>query len=116
MEINYNSLILGRIPSSGGGICRTYEESIINYVYCLDDKLNKSNQVYLSKYRGIYFGNKEREEDKEMVLLGAYPYGEHEKYFLVELIEKDILHAHLLDERMNIERLINSQEDMALKI
>ena len=114
MEMDYNSLILGRIPCVGNGICKTYQESIIRYFYDYD--LKAGEPVYLSATNGIYFGERASEEDKDMEVLRIYAYGESARHFLVEFIDKDILRAHLQDERDIIERLIESgQNTLTLK-
>ena len=109
-----NSLIMGRIPCGGGGFCKTYEESIFYDKYEIREAIN--NKAYLSKSGQPYFGERKSMEDRELIIIRIYPYGDSGRYFLLELIDKDILHAHLEDEREIIERLIDSgQNTLTLK-
>ena len=121
-----NSLIFGKISTSGGGITKTYEES--RFVFIQD----KSHQAYCLKNNCEFYLNvktneitpDKNEEDtyKEMVILSILPYGGASQHgglyydFIVEVIEKDILRAHLYDERMIMEELLkNSQNALTLK-
>ena len=121
-----NSLILGKIPTSGGGITKTYEESRFVFIrkdsheeYCLKNNY----EFYLNtKTNEITPDTNEVDTYKEMVILSILPYGGVSQHgglyhdFIVEVIEKDILRAHLYDERMIMEELLkNSQNALTLK-
>ena len=110
-----NNFILGRIPSNGGGICKTYEESMLEFVISDEYKtclMNNKTFFYNIEYEYIYINEeneKKNPDDKELVVLSILPYGGASQYgglyfeYIVELIDKDILKAHLLDERMLLE-------------
>lgn len=131
-----NSLILGRIPTNGGGICKTYPESIIRYIdednkhmitfplhnnSVMREKLfieKNSNEVVVESC--IDEDGKESNNYKEAEILSIYPmpytseYGTHYRYF-IEVIEKDILMKHLMDERMILEDIRNNS-NMSLSL
>ena len=131
-----NSLILGRIPSNGGGICKTYEESIIRKIDYEKDHIVKFSICNGSVMREKLYINtetkdivlesdiEENNEDlngyKEAEILSIYPmpfsanYGTHYEY-IIEVIDKESLHKHLLDERMLLEDLRTNSLSLALK-
>ena len=119
-----NSLTLGRIPGSGSGFRKTYEESIFMYVDndIVNSFLRDKEKVYYVpnlktiqpesyfKYHSVFM-----DDYREYVVLAIsqfnlsqfnYYSSNHETlepYFVVEVIDKEILHRHLVEERMILE-------------
>ena len=102
-----NNIILGSIPGSGGGLRKTYEESILfyNVSYFLIEKVldscSKRQKLYLSN-KGVLFSEEYKHNHdnyREVEIIGFYPYllG-NSTQFAVEVIDKQILHEHLLEE------------------
>ena len=116
-----NDLLNFSIPSHGGGIGKTYEESII--IFLKNDRLwyamkNKSNYVFFEdteyniidiigfdetlelktgifvKYENVISNDRYR----KLELLNIMPINEN--YVLVELIDPEILKTHLNQERI----------------
>lgn len=115
--VDSNNIILGRINSGSGGLNKTYEESRIIMV---DSKYasrifstDTPDKLYLSKSDGSVFigSDYSKEEYTELEIISVLPYGGTSQYggmyfsFLIEVIDKNILHTHLMDERNQIERL-----------
>lgn len=115
--VDSNNIILGRINNGSGGLNKTYEESRIIMV---DSKYasrifstDNPDKLYLSKSDGSVFigSDYSKEEYTELEIISVLPYGGTSQYggmyfsFLVEVIDKNILHTHLMDERNQIERL-----------
>ncbi|MBR4178725.1 MAG: hypothetical protein IKR57_05220 [Bacilli bacterium] len=131
-----NNLILGRIPTNGGGICKTYPESIIRYIdndnshmikFPLHNNAVMREKLYIDKNSNeIVIESSLNEEDKnasdyrEAEILSVYPlmftsqYGTHYEYF-IEVIEKEVLLNHLRDERMLMEDIRNGALSLTLK-
>ena len=135
-----NSLLLGRIPGSGTGIRKSYEESFfvedrsndsLCYVKTEDKRDRYGGLITKGKYEysgdKFYFNKRtdklikssniedesiyDKEDYKELVILSIYPYTVGTSlYYLYEVIEKDILHKHLLDEKMLLEDIRQSLE------
>ena len=129
-----NNPILGKIPTKGGGLCKTYQESkilLIDY----DDKYmvlnalrndDKREKLYLDKETDsvVLESKRDLEENniskryKEVELLGILPYGGTSQYgshyfnFIIEVIEKDVLLAHLREERA----LLEEQKENSLRL
>ena len=131
-----NNLILGRIPTNGGGICKTYPESIIRYIdndnshmikFPLHNNAIMREKLYIDKNSNeIVIESSLNDEEKntsdyrEAEILSIYPlmftsqYGTHYEYF-IEVIEKEVLLNHLRDERMLMEDIRNSALSLKLK-
>ena len=131
-----NNLILGRIPTNGGGICKTYPESIIRYIdndnshmikFPLHNNAVMREKLYIDKNSNeIVIESSLNEEDKnasdyrEAEILSVYPlmftsqYGTNYQYF-IEVIEKEVLLNHLRDERMLMEDIRNGALSLTLK-
>ena len=129
-----NNYILGRIPGSGSGIRKTYEESFfIELSYTEEDKIIESNlnlrkKLYLNKETNEIVLGKDSDEYIELEVLAILPYtctSNSKVFYLMEVIDKRILHRHLVEERSMMERLIASnmerntetkQEELVLDI
>ena len=64
-----NNFILGRIPSNAGGICRTYEESMFEFVISDAYKtylMKNKTFFYNIEYENIYI-NEENEKRIQMI-------------------------------------------------
>ena len=131
-----NNLILGRIPTNGGGICKTYPESIIRYIdndnshmikFPLHNNAVMREKLYIDKNSNeIVIESSLNEEDKnasdyrEAEILSVYPlmftsqYGTHYEYF-IEVIEKEVLLNHLRDERILMEDIRTGALSLTLK-
>lgn len=131
-----NNLILGRIPTNGGGICKTYPESIIRYIdndnshmikFPLHNNAIMREKLYIDKNSNeIVIESSLNDEEKntsdyrEAEILSIYPlmftsqYGTHYEYF-IEVIEKEVLLNHLRDERMLMEDIRNGALSLTLK-
>ena len=122
-----NNIILGSIPGNCGGIHKTYEESIIiglshlNYrdLYkTFNYNINDPFRLYLYKKEGTFMAlrkslvnNAEDKEDYiEYEIINLYILQPEQS--IVEVIDKRILHKHLLDERLNIDRISNKVEEL----
>ena len=130
-----NSFIYGKIPTSSGGISKTYPESIIRLISENEERHNhiisyslsnhKSREkLYLEKStNNIVLESKRNDNDsyKELVVLSVFPYGGISSHgyeyfsYLIEVIEKDTLYRHLKDERMIIERELQNEQKLRLK-
>ena len=104
-----NEMLMGSIPGSGGGLRKTYEESLIfidvsyrKLAYTLRED-HKKQKLYLdddnrlvleseidSNYNGKY---------REAEIIGFYCYGVNSSNYCIEVIEKRILHEHLEQDR-----------------
>ena len=115
-----NNLILGRIPGGCGGIHKTYEESFIRIVEgkiidCLRNGLNFKFYIDSSSNNElVILANLEKKssaslKEAEIINIFASPISNSynreriDNEYYVEYIEKDILHRHLIDERMQVE-------------
>ncbi len=119
--MNSNSIIIGALPTKGGGINKTYLESKFKMVEAnflsrlYSNQKIKKTYVYMDKNENIdIYTEKFNKEDGfiEVEILSVFPLNISEYYsshFLIEVISKEILLEHLLDERMNIERTIDNE-------
>ena len=119
--MNSNSIIIGGLPTKGGGINKTYLESKFKMVDAnflsrlYSNEKTKKTYVYMDKNENIdIYSEKFNKEDglTEVEILSVFPLNIDEYFsscFLIEVISKEILLEHLLDERMNIERGINNE-------
>lgn len=117
-----NSLIIGRIPGSGEGIRKTYEESMFVDLWkesvLTDTRLNRREKVYINKETNeiIYESHlpNDKTNCKELDVLALIPYTRNgSSYCLCEVIEKDILHKHLMEERLLAEEQLNLLRQIA---
>ncbi len=125
MNLEENSMILGSIPSTGGGLRKTYLESEILLIYAtqiekiFDDKTH--TYFYNKKTNKYFFAKKETEKNEdinECEIIGVLPYGPiridsfNAGYFnfFIEVIDKKVLYSHLIDERYNL------KEEKGLKL
>ena len=132
MENGTNSLIMGRIPTNGGGISKTYQDSIIRYIhnedsYIVKDALRNDSgreKLFLDKNTNCIVLESKLEAEgnyKELEILQVLPYGDINEYgtryfdYFVEVIEKELLHRHLLDERSIVEDLRYAGNAYSLK-
>ncbi len=125
--VDSNSIILGKINNGSGGLNKTYEESRIimldsKYATCIFST-EEIHKIYLSKSDNsivIDPANYNKDEYIELEILSVYPFGGTSQYgdmyfsFLVEVIDKNILHMHLIDERNQIERLNENIQERTL--
>ena len=136
-----NDLILGRIPSAGGGIRKTYPESIIRLFAGYDkDLIQKAlsndftfrEKLYVQKSTNDIITESEmkrykaeneqnsKEIFKEVEILCVVPFGGASQHgglyhnYFIEVIEKDILYRHLRDERYIIERELEKGSTLTL--
>ena len=108
-----NSLVLGRIPVSGDGIHKTYEESFIRYITANNLKTvfgpNSYGLFFNTKNNVVEYASSEEQFDilnktslfKRVEVINIAKLAD--EMFFIELIEPSILHQHLLDERMILE-------------
>ncbi len=103
-----NSIITGCIPGNQNGIHKTYEESFLIALHnrtFLYDIFNKKADTYLTEKGNIVISDEEYSKNmKRVELLNVYPIAS-DTYFVCEFIEPEILHRHLLDERLRLTEL-----------
>ena len=122
--MNSNSNILGKISSSSATFHKTYLESrfyfksYTSYSFHHLFEINKL-KFYLEKSTGIILEDKIVNDDqssyKELEILNInVNYNDNSTLYDVffELIEKDILYSHLLDERNQINELLESIKEI----
>ena len=124
-----NNYILGRIPGNSGGIHKTYEESIIMKLHHLNYRelfnngpydVNNPFKLYYSKSDKSFVTlrkkhvelSEEKDNYNEYEIINLYIVGPEN--VIVEVIDKKILHQHLLSERMIIERILRKEEELNL--
>lgn len=119
-----NGIITGKIPCSGSGIHKTYEESIIRVF--TNNKLNSYKNIYYMKEDGSICWNESEEEYndflkkineeghkyKEIEILSVLGFGNNGE-IIVEFIEPQVLRKHLIAEAVmrqqkNEEKLDNN--------
>ena len=121
-----NNLVLGKIPCNGGSMCKTYEESMfirigvpeINVLYPFFENNYDTNNIHYLYYNYAN-GNiellrkKDAEYDnyKQLEIINIFLHG---SIYFIEIIDKEILHKHLLDERVLLERQLNNDEGKTL--
>lgn len=116
-----NNLVLGRIPGSGSGLRKTYEESIFldlsnesKLVSCSFDSRSKlyidldHNEVTILKSK-TNLEDPSKYRELEILSILPYTYGEKTTYYMLEVIDKEILHRHLVEERMLLEEQIKER-------
>ncbi len=106
-----NSIITGRIPGNENGIHKTYEESFFIVLHnrtLIYDIFNKKTNLYLTD-NGSILAIDEPDSDswKRLELLNVYPISS-DVYFMCEFIEPEILHRHLVDEKLRLTELGDS--------
>ena len=100
----YNNMLLGPIPGNGGGLRKTYEESILfNNVdrYLIESVMQNypnKQKLYISK-EGV-LSNNNFDDSKEVEIIGFYPYliDSDSVRYAIEVIDKEVLHEHLVSE------------------
>lgn len=103
-----NNMVLDSIPGNGGGIRKTYEESLLYYnvsSYLLNNVMQDGpfrKKLYLSNSGGLVVENSDTnsKDYREAEIIAFYPYrtGEYDCKYAIEVIDKEILHEHLVNE------------------
>ena len=103
-----NNIILGSIPASGGGMKKTYEESIIffavreGFVWRILNTNGKREKIYVNQKCELIAENDistniDPNKLREVEILNIYPYkcDSNGYAYMIEVIDKEILHEHL---------------------
>lgn len=103
-----NNIVLDSIPSNGFGLRKTYEESILYFnvsSYLLNNVMQDGpfrKKLYLSNSGELVVENNNinSKDYREVDIIAFYPYrtGEYEYRCAIEVIDKEILHEHLVSE------------------
>ena len=119
-----NSLLLGRIPGSGSGLRKTYEESIFLKVNEETmESILTNNRIFYNYNTRTSCNNPNGDSNfKEMAIIGinqffhfSMRYEKLVPYNVIEIIDKNILHRHLLEEKIMLENLNQESAKLGLE-
>ena len=110
-----NGIITGRIPSSGSGIHKTYEESVIRY-NCIEKLMAYNNQYFVDEEGHLSWADY-ADDYEDMIKNPKYTKVDilsaectPENNFIVEFIDSKVLRHHLVAEAVERRSKANTSE------